>query len=711
MILNLFVFISFNELYNSMNIPVITTYSVYWLLLIIMLAAGLTWFIYLRNKVLSELSKVQKGTLGVLRFFSLLLIGFLLLGPMVKLLNYQTKKPVIIFAQDNSRSMVLSNDSLFVRQKLKGEIERTLQKLQENYDIKTIQFGDSISSITHSFTDVESNFEMLFNEFNSTYYNENIGGLIICSDGISNRGLNPVYAASNLSFPIYTIPVGDTLLKPDLLIHKIEYNKVVYQGANFPVKVGVSANMLQGTEAIIEIWDKDRVVKSEKVTIDNNTFYRKLPFYLKADSAGVFEYSVVVKTNTPELNLKNNNRKIFVEIEKNRRKILLFQNAYHPDVAVFQRVLKTNPAFQLQVMNPADFKGNLLEYSLVILYQLPSTRFGLQNIIPQVIKHEIPLLFIVGEQSNLNALNNLGSPLKIDQKNSLFQEVLADVNPDFTLFNFEVDERLIADFPPLTTAYADISLIPHNKVLIYQQLGAIKTDKPLWAFSEWGNQKVGFVLGEGFWKWRIKEYKNNRDHAFTNDLLIKTIQYLALKDRKMPFEIEYQKIISENKEIVINARLLNELNELVKNAEINININDEIGNSYPFTFMEQETNYSINIGSLKAGRYNFKASTVVANKILTKTGIFIVKEDLIEETNLLADHSTLYKLSDMSKGKLIEKEEIDQLYGIITENPTIKPIIYTDKSLKDIIQFRWLFLILLTFLAGEWFLRKFWGLI
>ena len=60
-------------------------------------------------------------------------------------------------------------------------------------------------------------------------------------------------------------------------------------------------------------------------------------------------------------------------------------------------------------------------------------------------------------------------------------------------------------------------------------------------------------MGEGIWKWRLQEYKKFRDHSITNELVIKTIQYLALKNRKTPFVLDYSKTVSENRDVIFNA--------------------------------------------------------------------------------------------------------------------------------------------------------------
>ncbi len=695
-----------------MNSFVITAQSIYWLFLIIGISGAITYLLYYKNLISSDLDKSKSLFLSIIRFFSLIFIGFLLLGPLIKIITSKTQKPIVIIANDNSQSMVLSKDSTFLRDSFPGLLNTLEKKLSEKYDVHTLQFGDSVNSLSATFTHKETNFESLFNEFNTTFFNRNVGALIIASDGLYNKGINPLYASQNLPFPIYTVPFGDTVLNTDIAISKVDYNKVAFKGSKFPVMVSVLANLLQGKTVKVDITDNSgKVIKSQNIIIDNNSFFKKIPFYLNADSSGIFEYTVKAAIDGSELNLLNNTKKIYVQVEENKRKILLLQNGYHPDVAVFKRIIEATPEFEIDISNTSEFKKDILDYALVILHQLPSNSNNLQKVLPALVKNEIPLLFVFGKETSVKSVNNLDLLLNIDQKNNLFDDALPTINKEFTLFNTTVDNHLISEMTPLYVPFGLYNNMLKNHVLLYQKIGQIETRKPLWAFNETGQQKVGFILGEGLWKWRLREYKEYRDHSITDELVVKTIQYLALKNRKDPFVINYPKTIGENQEIHFNAKLLNASNELVKDAVIQLNIFDNEGNKYTYTFEQTNNSYSVNIGVLNIGKYAFKVSTQLGNIAFNKTGTFIVKENMIEQTNLIADYNMLYKLSINSNGKQIDKYNIVDLVNIIEENTNIAPVVYIQKTLRELIHLKWLFVLLAFMLGAEWFFRKFWGII
>jgi hypothetical protein len=96
---------------------------------------------------------------------------------------------------------------------------------------------------------------------------------------------------------------------------------------------------------------------------------------------------------------------------------------------------------------------------------------------------------------------------------------------------------------------------------------------------------------------------------------------------------------------------------------------------------------------------------------LKYSGIFIVKENLIEQSNLIADHNMLYKLALNSKGLQVEKNNINELISHIENNSEIATVEYTQKTFKDLIHLKILLIILILLFATEWFLRKMWGVV
>ncbi len=55
---------------------------------------------------------------------------------------------------------------------------------------------------------------------------------------------------------------------------------------------------------------------------------------------------------------------------------------------------------------------------------------------------------------------------------------------------------------------------------------------------------------------------------------------------------------------------------------------------------------------------------------------------------------------------MLYASELNQLPKMIESREDVKPVTYTQKKLKDLINLKWVFFLLIAFLSAEWFLRK-----
>jgi len=55
---------------------------------------------------------------------------------------------------------------------------------------------------------------------------------------------------------------------------------------------------------------------------------------------------------------------------------------------------------------------------------------------------------------------------------------------------------------------------------------------------------------------------------------------------------------------------------------------------------------------------------------------------------------------------MVKSSAINQLADLIRKNENIKTVVYEDKHYSDIIDVKWVFILILALLSAEWFLRK-----
>ena len=95
-----------------------------------------------------------------------------------------------------------------------------------------------------------------------------------------------------------------------------------------------------------------------------------------------------------------------------------------------------------------------------------------------------------------------------------------------------------------------------------------------------------------------------------------------------------------------------------------------------------------------------------AGKSLKKSGAFKVLPFSIEEKNLSADVSKLQSLADRTGGKLYYPSQRDKLIEYLSDSRHFPAIVEYKTQKTDLIDYRWLLLLLVLLLATEWLVKK-----
>ena len=266
--------------------------------------------------------------------------------------------------------------------------------------------------------------------------------------------------------------------------------------------------------------------------------------------------------------------------------------------------------------------------------------------------------------------------------------------------------KLIQNLPPLSGFFGNYQLKTNGYTLLNQKIGNVETDNPLLIFNEQNNKKNAVLFGEGIWRWRMQEFLMNSTNDATNELINKTVQFLAVKDDKSKFRIILNKSFFENEALLINAELYNDSYELVNEPEINITLVNAEEKKFNYVFNKTTKAYVLDAGILVAGIYTYTANTKLGEKIYTQKGQFHVLPLVLEANNSTADFQLMQNLAKKFGGKMFYPSNMNELSSTIEQNSTISSIIYEEHDIKDWIQMKWIFFVLLLLLTLEWFLRK-----
>ncbi|MFD0939575.1 hypothetical protein [Pedobacter boryungensis] len=665
------------------------------------------WLLYRKNQ---NLERNLKYTLTALRVLTIAAIAWLFFAPLVKLISYTPEKPIIVLAHDNSISVAQIEPVGFNKRKYQQDLQELANQLSTKYEVKTYSFSDSVKSgLNFSGNGKLSNGSLLFNQLNDELLNRNVGAVILAGDGIFNRGGNPLYELNKIKAPIYTVALGDTIPKRDVLIANVSYNNLVYLDNEFTLEVQLQAYESKGETTQLSVLENGIKIKEQSVSINSNSFVKDVQVKLKASKIGIQKYTINLSPLKNEITTKNNSQTVFIEVIDARQKVLIAAAAPHPDITAIKQAIELNKHYEVTValadeLNTVDAN----KYSLAILYQLPSTVNTNTALVNKIQEAKLPLWYIIGAQSNISAFNQVQKELNFSRINGSLQEVFPYPDANFTAFNLDANSlKQLNDYDPLQMPFASLNINGNYTSVLNQRIGKVNTQNPLLFFMDDNGKKIGFLLGEGIWKWKLEEAKNEQSLPLFNELITKTVQYLSVKDDKRKFKVYSTKsTFDENENVVLNATLYNDAYESVNTPDVNVQVKNNDGKTFNYTFSKFGIAYRLDAGTLPQGNYTYVASTALGDKKYKDSGAFYVNALIVEYQQTTANHQLLYTMAKQSGGKMIMPSNLLSLVNELEKSGQLKTISYEDRKYEELINLKWLFGLIVLLLSVEWFLRK-----
>lgn len=679
--------------------------------------AGLAYALglYYRDRTFIEQRPHLHKILGVIRFLAATLLALLLLQPLLKSLLTQTKKPVVILAQDQSESLAQA----FKEPQLKdyrSAWESLRQRLSEKYEVQEFAFGNQVRpGVDFEMKDKTSNLSDIFQFAADNFGNQNLGAIVLATDGIYNEGTHPLYTGKNrLSAPVYSIALGDTNVRKDLVLKRVFHNKIAYLGDKFSVQLDLAARNCTGASTTLTVAEMNgntaRTMQQIPLSIDRSDFFSTREIILEATEPGVRRYRISCSGLPGEASEANNSREFFVDVLDARQKLLLLANAPHPDISALKQSLERNKNYQVTTALINNLKVNPSDFDFVVLHNLPSLRNDASAVLNSLESKKIPRMFIVGNQTNLARFNQVQSLLTIqgDQRNT--NEVQGVFNPNFSLFT--LDEELRNNLPafnPVTSPFGEYQTRGNAQVLLWQRIGKVETKYPLLLFGEADGVKTAILAAEGLWRWRLFDYLQHQNHNVFESLIGRKFQYAALKADKRRFRVVQSKnIFNENEPVILDAELYNESYELVNEPDVSLTLTNSEGKEFNFTFNKAGKAYSLNAGVFPPGEYRFKGAASFSGQSLDSEGRFSVQPLQLEIYETTANHGLLRNLAQEFGGGVYYPAQLEAL-GQSLLDLDIKPVIYSTVKTQSVINLKWIFFLLMLLLSLEWFLRRYYG--
>ncbi|WP_461102316.1 VWA domain-containing protein [Spirosoma koreense] len=653
--------------------------------------------------------------LAALRFVVVSFLCFLLLNPLIRSLRTLTEKPKVVLAVDNSESVAAAgrpalNQTLTALQTLRQQLA------EKGLDVSIRTFGDTATGedLTQiPFTQRTTDLSRLLAGIRSDYEGRNLSDVVLVSDGIFNQGLSPTFG--QYPFAIQTVGLGDTIPKKDIQLKGIIANRIAYLGNQFPVQAEIVSNGFQGRSATVVLRQNGKELGRQSISFGKADTFNQLTFQATATQKGVQHYVVEVLPQPGEFSTRNNRQDVYLDVIDGKEKVLLLALTPHPDVKAIRNILERNQNYELDVRvltgTPAEATPPADKvYDLIILHQIPDNG-GLSNpLLQKYFTRNTPVLFVLGSQSALGPFNTSNSVMQVVAQPNQSDKVTGNFNPEFKQLNLDPERlQLLSKLPPMSVPYGEFRLQPGSEVVLWQQVGSVRTSKPLLALNVTSPRKTAVLAGEGLWSWRLEEYALTDKQEVVDELMQKVIQLISVKEdrRKLRvYPIRNEFVAGEK--VIFQTELYNDIYERLFDKPVRLEISDEKGLTRSYTYTPTAANDRFEISRLPEGAYRFKASVSVNGRSEQSAGQFVVRDLQLEALNTTADHGLLRQLAQQTGGQFYSANRIDNLVQTLASRPHPARLTSTEE-MNELINWRWLFFVVLTLAAIEWGLRKFYG--
>jgi hypothetical protein len=667
-------------------------------------------YYYRPKKWIKEISNTKRWILTALRFLGLFILGILLIGILIKSTAIESDRPSIITIYDNSSSMLNYDDSLDVDDQTKEFANEINSKFSDRFNILNFTLDESTKNIDSlGFKGNISNLSEAIDRAYNNYYGRNIGAVILLSDGNYNRGVSPIYVSEKFkNIPFYTLGVGDTIQKIDHFISGVVSNEIAFLNNQFPIEVTIEGNLLNARTFDISLFDNDKKIETKSLDHQNSDYsLLKTKFLVDAKSTGVHHYVAKIESIEGESNIQNNEKSIYVEVLDDRSKVLLLAGGLHPDIGAIKNALDKEQNIDVTSKLVKDIPDDLSSFDLIIWHNPGISRKN--KAIERLLNLNKPFWYIVGTKTKQSTIEQLGIASNV-QTTGQSDKVGIAHNEFFKLFELSKETKSnFSIFPPLTMNYGKIQINSSSNILGYQKVGAITKKDPLYYFGKKGTQKFGVTYGTGIWSWKLADYQKNSNNNAFNEIISKTIQYLIIKENTSRLRIKLPTLFNADENIFVSATFYNSSFEPITTPSISFNLTNEQDNKINYSFLPGNNQYSLDLGRLQPGKYDWIAKCEYNGESFKKEGSFVVKKLELESIDTKANHSLLNQIATNNNGMFLHLSDYSKLINKLEQSNDIIPVSYETSSYKKLIDYFWWFILIVALFSSEWLLRRYNG--
>lgn len=671
-------------------------YALGWIILIIGVAALATLFGYRK----SGFDKPVRYILMGLRFVTLVLVGLLALNPTTESRSTQVEKPLVVWLQDKSLSVLEEADSS--SEAYPATLKSLHEELKGRYEVVALDFaldlypeGDSIAG---EGTDIGN----ALREGGQRTKGRNVAALVLTTDGISTHGVPLNSVRHSNQYPIFTLGLGDSTVYPDLRISNVIHNDVAFAGNTTPIELFLHQEGLLGPSVKVDVLVQGQLWRSETVPLKGNQ--AKLQFDIPMDSAGVVRIDFRANVPSGDLIPANNRRVVTIEVKENKKRVHWVYSAPHPDMEAFRLPLIKDQSFEVRSFQASSWNPSLsLEADVLLFHDYtpnPSDWSQLANFSGGI------GVMTTSDETWLD-WTLLGEPfdaIPMTDRSLLFSGRL---NSSFSAFGgLKSWEDWMLQAPPISAAGHSEENNPDWNVGLYGSYGNVPTQTPLWSISRLGDKRFSWLNGEGWWRWKVFAFAETGSHSSFENAVLEWAQWLTVNNGNERFRADYAYQLFSGEPFDVRFTVLDQALQSFDGASIRtvLRRDGETIGAFPAQNIGNGR-YRLVIPQLEPGTYQFSSTATLGEETLAASGQFVMVDQSMELLDTRARFSELRSLSSETGGVFYSWSHRDRLLENL-DSLEAQSVIHETVERTPLFSRWWPYVLILFLLTSEWVLRK-----
>lgn len=737
-----------------------------WLLMVLIVAAvaGLGWLIWWRlqrlepvKDVTPQMQRRRAAAIWAMQAALAALVLLLLWQPAIVVAELKSQQNIIAVLVDDSRSMAIADSGSDGKTQREASAVAALKNgvlagLQKRFQTRVYQLDSGLNRAekpdelqpTAAATHISAGLKRLATETGDLP----VGAVVLLSDGAENSGgidLDTITALRNRRLPVHTIGFGKEQLAHDIELEDVSVAPRALAESRMRATVSLRQHGYAGSKATLTAKDGDKALASKEVTLAADGQVQSETLFFNAGAAGVRRVTFSVAPLAGEENTANNAIAKLVSVSGDRRRILYVEGEPRWEYKFIRRaaeddkelqvvsMLRTteNKIYRQGISDPTELADgfpdkaeDLFRYDGIIIGSVEAGYFTPRQ--QELLREYVDtrgggLLFLGGRFAlsdggwGASSITELLPTFLPNAKSTFHRDPaitqLTAAGADSALMRLVDDPAKNVErwkTLPYLMDYQDPGNPKPGATVLAEMTPQGRVKMPLLVTQSYGRGRTAIMATSGSWRWQMSGALGDPTHdLFWQQLL----RWVAADSPGRVVASMPEARLMDDGHVKLTATVRDKAYVLAPDARVQAHMIGPDNSSAtvdltpvpstPGTFAAEWTadKPGSYVAEITAGR----GSDELGRDVMT----FERQDGVAENFHTEQNRDLLEKLSSETGGRYWSADQFDKLPSEISYSEAGISV----RNTKELWNMPVVFLLLLSLMAGEWLMRRKWGMI